>query len=55
LANEMRAGSFLGRGDPIEAGYAGVEAPGGCNWVKHEGGLVWVKKPKTEPLGLGFS
>ena len=51
----MRAGSFLGRGDPIKAGYAGVEVPGGCNWVKCEGGLVWVKNPKTELLGLGFS
>ena len=40
LANEMREGSFLGRGDPIGAGYAGVEVLGGCDWVKHKGGLV---------------
>ena len=40
LANEMRAGSFLDRGDLIGAGYAGVEVLGGCDWVKLEGVLV---------------
>ena len=55
LANEMQVGLFLGRGDPIGEGYTGVEVPGGCDWVKCEGGLVWVKNPKTELLGLGFS
>ena len=54
LANEMQAGLFLGRGEPIWAVYTEVEVPGGCNWVKCEGGLVWAYKPKTERQGLGF-
>ena len=40
LANKMQEGSFLGREKLIVAGYAGIEVPGGCDWVKRKGGLV---------------
>ena len=40
MANEMRVGSFLDRGDLIGAGYTGVEVLGGCDWVKLKGVLV---------------
>jgi hypothetical protein len=54
LASKVRAGSFLGREDLIRAGYTGIEMKGGRNRVRREGGLVWAKRPKTEPWRLGF-
>ena len=54
LASEMRAGLILGRRDPIGAGYVEVEVLGGHDRVRREGRLIWGKKPKTEPWGLGF-
>jgi hypothetical protein len=46
LANETWGGFFSGRGDPIGAGYTVVEVVVGCDWVRHEGGLVVAKKAK---------
>ena len=40
LASEVRAGSFLGREDPIQVGYAGIEVQGGRDQVRRETGLV---------------
>jgi hypothetical protein len=39
VTSELRGGGGLplGRGDPIRAGYAGVEVMGGCNWVRRKG------------------
>ena len=45
LASEMQVGLILGRGDPIGAGYAGVEVVRGRDRVRHKGGLVWAAKP----------
>ena len=44
---------FLDRGDPIRAGYAGIEVKGGCNRVRCEGGGLG-QKTKTKPWRLGF-
>ena len=46
MANETWGGFFSGRGDPIGAGYTVVEVVVGCDWVRHEGGLVVAKKAK---------
>jgi len=54
LASKVRAGSFLGREDLIRVGYTGIEMKGGHNRVRHKGGLVWAKRPKTKPWRLGF-
>ena len=54
LANKMWGHSFLGRGGPIWLEYTGFEVMGASNWAWHEGGLVGVKKPIAEPLGLSF-
>ena len=40
LASEVWVCLFLDRGDPIMAGYAGIEVKGRHNQV---GGLVWAK------------
>ena len=45
LASKVRASSFLVRGDPIGAGYAGVEVLRGCGWAKCEGSRLG---PKTK-------
>ena len=46
LANITRRGFLSGRGDPIGAGYAGVEVVGGCDWARCKGVLVVAKKAK---------
>jgi hypothetical protein len=46
LANKTRRGFLSGRGDPIGAGYAGVEVVGGCDWARCKGVLVVAKKAK---------
>src|ERR1700676_4633094 len=46
LANETRRGFLSGRGNPIGAGYAGVEVVGGCDWARCKGVLVVAKKAK---------
>jgi hypothetical protein len=46
LANKMRRGFLSGRGDPIGAGYAGVEVVGGCDGARCKGVLVVAKKAK---------
>ena len=55
LANEMRGGFLSGRGDPIGAGYAGVEAVVGCDWVGREGGLVVAIKAKPSREGSALA
>ena len=54
FANEWQVGWFLGRVDPIGVGYIRFEVAGGCDSVRHRGGLVRAKNPKTELPGLGF-
>ena len=46
MANKTRRGFLSGRGDPIGAGYAGVEVVGGCDWARCKGVLVVAKKAK---------
>ena len=48
MASKMQTGWIWGRGDPIGAGYAGIEVLGGHNLVRHKGRFIWAKKPKTE-------
>ena len=52
LASKVRVSSFLVRGDPIKAGYAGVEVLGGCDWVKRERGSDGAKNQKPSREGL---
>ena len=46
MANETWRGFLSARGDPIKAGYAGVEVVGGCDWARCKGVLVVAKKAK---------
>ena len=55
MVSKMWAGSVLGRGNPIGVGYTGVEVVRGCNWVRREGGLVWVKIQKLHHIGSVLS
>ena len=48
MASTMQMGLIWGRGDPIGAGYAGIEVLGGHDLVMCEGRFIWAKKPKTK-------
>ena len=48
LASEMQTGLILGRGDPIGAGYTGIEVLGGQFLVRCKERFIWNKKPKTK-------
>jgi hypothetical protein len=54
LDSDVRVGLFLGREDPIWAGYTGFEVQGRHNQVRREGGLVWAKKTKNQAMGAQF-
>ena len=55
MANETWGGFLSGRGDPIGAGYAGVEVVVGCDWVRREGGLVVAIKAKPSREGSALA
>ena len=49
----MRGGFLLGRGDPIGAGYAGVEVVGGVQLGKAQEGAGCGQKPELQGLIFG--
>jgi hypothetical protein len=53
LANEMRRGRFVHRGDLLRVGYTGLSS-GGVRLGEARGGTGWGQKPKTELPELGF-
>jgi hypothetical protein len=51
LAKEVRGAYASCIGNLIGVKYTGVELVQGCNWVMHEGGTGFSKKPKPSRWG----
>ena len=51
LLNQMWAGLFSGRGDPIGVEYSGFEVVGASDWAWREGHPSWSQNPKPNRRG----
>ena len=51
LVNQMWAGLFSSRGDPIGVEYTGFEVVGASNWAWHKGHPSWSQNPKPNCWG----